>query len=227
LRIQVHFGSLPKAVKPNGSRVKNKKETKMSNSTLVHIKYDPSHSGLKQSAKSLASKAKSSNVKFATYVPIEGKGSAVTVILDPPARTGGAAERATKTAKGTGTKALAKGPRHGVHALHARTATITSHGKAAAAKPYALAFVVSYDPAQAEAIRGFGRALKKHNPSLRHHVIRREGVAGHAIVVVPVDDLAALDKPASAAGQTLAAPLKKALKSVSVIKLRRVAGLSA
>jgi|SRR5208282_3472150 len=202
----------------------------MSNASFVHAKYDPSNSELKASAKAIVAKAKANKAKFVTYVPVDGSGEGVTVVLHQSgsAHEHGAAlaEFATKTHKGVGAKALAGGPKRGVKELRSRTATITSFGAATGPKPYAIAFAVSYKPEKAAELRRAGHAIAAHNPAFRYHVIRRDGLKGHAIVVVPVDDLNALDKPVSEKAQPLVKPFRDALTSVTAIKLRRVAALS-
>jgi hypothetical protein len=194
----------------------------MSNASLNYVKYDPSHGGLQKSAVAFAAKAKSS-AKFVTYVAAEGNaGEAVTVVL------GGTgveeAEKVTIAHKTTGAALLASGPKQGVSGVKSRGVTISSFGSDASAKPYALAFVVSYAPENGPALRKVGQAISAHNSAFRYHVVRRDGVAGHAVVVVPVDALDALDKPVSAQG--IAAELKGLVNSVGVVKLKRVAALS-
>jgi hypothetical protein len=205
----------------------------MSNASLVYVKHDPAQIAQhKASAKKVVAQARSKGAKFATFVPVDGKGEAVSVVLHEPGSPDehGAAltELHTKMDPKTGAKTLASGPRQGIQALKARTVTITSHGqRSLAAKPYALAFAVSYKPEKAADLRNAAKAISAHNPAFSYHVIRRDGMKGHAVVVVPVSNLTDLDKPLSAAAAPIAEAIKGAVTNVSLVKLKRVPGLSA
>jgi hypothetical protein len=204
----------------------------MSNASVFYLKHDAQVTQNKAAAQKVVAQARSKGVKFVTYIPVDGKGEAVSVVMHEPGspeeKQAALIEMQTKVDKKTGTKLLAGGARRGVHGLKARLATITSFGQTQSPpRPYALAFAVSYDPAKAAELRRIGHAISAHNPKFAFHVIRRAGLPGYAAVVVPVQNLTDLDKPVSASAAPLAAALKNVVTSVSMVKLKRVAGLSA
>lgn len=200
----------------------------MSTASISYIEYDPAEANFTGLAKETAEKGRANGHTFATYVPVDGEGMSVTVILhEEGSEAAQAAEAAEEHSKHpeTGAAALSEGAKGGVSKHYQRTAHISSHGEDAGAKPFALVFVVSYDADKADAIKDAGKALAEAKPSFRYHIVRRNGVAGHVLVVVPVDALDELDGPVDGA-QAVIDVLKDAVTDVTLIKTKRLAEYS-
>jgi hypothetical protein len=203
----------------------------MSTASVSYIEFDASEASLKDNVTKIVKAGRANGHKFATYIPVDGPtGKAVTVVLHEAnsANAKGAelVELHTRQDTKAGLSVLANGTKYGISKFKSRTAHITHHGEACEAKPYAIAFLVSYDKKHAADLKRAGHAITAHNPSFRFHVVRREGVAGNAAVVVPVDSLDELDKPVSAKAKPIVDLISKAVNSVSVIKLKRLADYS-
>jgi hypothetical protein len=202
----------------------------MSTASISHIEYDPASATFQEDAKQVVAAGRANGGKFATYVPVDGKGEAVTVILhdkgSDDAKGAEALEAHNRKHPETGSSHLNDGPRKGISKIKTRTATVTHHGESSGAKPFALVFAVSYDAAQADALKGASQALAASNPSLCYHVVRRKDTPGHALVVVPVDALDELDRPAGESTQSVVETLKGAVTNVHLVKMKRLAEYS-
>lgn len=202
----------------------------MSTASVSYIEFDASEASLKDNVTKIVKAGRANGYKFATYIPVDGTGKAVTVVLheanSADAKGAELVELHTRQDTKAGLSVLANGTKYGISKFKSRTAHITHHGEACEAKPYAIAFVVSYDKKHAADLKRAGHAITAHNPSFRFHVVRREGAAGNAVVVVPVDSLDELDKPVSAKAKPIVDVISKAVNSVSMIKLKRLADYS-